>query len=642
MIEWKTTHPKWPTSLRPSEIFTVSITIRSFVLTLALGIVIAAGGATAPPDTQFIRQRGGKLYAGDDEFRFISWNVPNLLVLEDAFDFLGTSPWRWPDEFELTDALESVRQMGGTVVRPYVITVRRDDSDMGEHVHVLAPGKFNEEAFATLDLALAIARKKQVRVIIPLVDNWRWQGGIEQYAAFRGKTADQFWTDPQLIDDFLKTVEYVVNRRNTITGVRYRDDPTIFGWETGNELEAPAEWTRKVAAYIKSIDPNHLVIDGRSLKGITPESLSDPNIDVVTTHHYPNAGNNAQAVLEAARAVGGKKAYFVGEFGFLDVGEAQRMLDVVIDERISGALYWSLRYHRREGGFYWHHEPSGGDLFKAYHWPGFSSGHEYREHLVLPMVRDAAFRIRNLPVPPVPVPAAPHLLPIDDVARISWQGSAGASGYDVQRSESADGPWSTVGVGVSDAAVQYRPLFSDSSAEPAQRYWYRVVARNTSGDSPHSNIVGPIEVQHLTLVDELADLTKIAKVSGVHELRRNAARTVQEDIHRLALKPPAELTYEVPGEVQSVRVWLFTAGPAVPLAMAAAPELGANATAVLTGVTTNNGSTGDYEYLRPVLVEADQIPARMKAIRLSLPQNSDATEVQISRVEIKYNPRGHQ
>lgn len=619
----------------------MSITIHSLVLILTISLVAAAREADAKPDTQFVRHRDGKLYLGDDEFRFISWNVPNLLVVEDAFEFLGTPPWRWPDEFELNDALESVRQMGGTVVRPYVISVRRDGGDMGEHVHVLGPGKFNEEAFTKLDLALAIARTKQVRVIIPLVDNWRWQGGIEQYAAFRGKTADQFWTDPQLIDDFLKTVEYVINRRNTITGVLYRDDPTIFGWETGNELDSPAEWTRKVAAYIKSIDPNHLVIDGRSLKGISPDPLSDPNIDVVTTHHYPGSGNNAQAVLEAARAVGGKKAYFVGEFGFIDVGEAQHILDVVIDEGTSGALYWSLRYHRREGGFYWHHEPFGGDLFKAYHWPGFASGHEYREHLVLPMVRDAAFRIRNLPVPPVTVPAAPHLLPINDVAHLSWQGSAGASGYDVQRAASADGPWETVGVDVSDAVVQYRPLFNDASAELGQQYWYRVVARNASGDSPHSNIVGPIEVRHRTLVDELADTTQIAKVSGVHELRRNDARTVQEDIHRLALKPPAELTYEVPGDVQSVRIWLFATGPVAPLEIAAAPGLGATATPMSAEVATNNVSTDDYEYLRPVLVEAHQIPQGMQAIRLSLPQTSEATEVQISRVEIQYNPRAH-
>ena len=30
---------------------------------------------------------------------------------------------------------------------------------------------------------------------------------------------------------------YVLNRRNTITGVRYGDDPCVLAWETGNELQ---------------------------------------------------------------------------------------------------------------------------------------------------------------------------------------------------------------------------------------------------------------------------------------------------------------------------------------------------------------------------------------------------------------------
>ena len=91
-------------------------------------------------------------------------------MIEDAFEFTSTSPWRWPDEYEIEDSLESIRQMGGQVVRTYVISVYREGSDMGKTVHVLGPGKFNEEGFVALDKVLAIANQKGIRVIIPFFD----------------------------------------------------------------------------------------------------------------------------------------------------------------------------------------------------------------------------------------------------------------------------------------------------------------------------------------------------------------------------------------------------------------------------------------------------------------------------------------
>ena len=106
--------------------------------------------------------------------------------------------------------------------------------------HVLGQGKFNEEAFRTMDEVLAAANRTGVRLIIPLVDNWVWQGGRAEYAGFRGKTKDEFWTDPQLIADFEQTIRFILTRTNTISGVRYADDPSILCWETGNELPPPA------------------------------------------------------------------------------------------------------------------------------------------------------------------------------------------------------------------------------------------------------------------------------------------------------------------------------------------------------------------------------------------------------------------
>ncbi len=208
---------------------------------LAVQVLLNAPSATASDDLQnFLTRRGDKLFDGDREYRFISFNIPNLMVIEDAYEFTRPNPWRWPNDFEIEDALESVRQMGGQVVRTYVLSVHREGSDMGECVHVRRPGEFNEEGFRALDKVIEVARRKGIRVIIPFVDQAKWWGGIGEYAAFRGKPADAFWSDPQIIDDFKATIRHLLTRKNTYTGVAYRDEPAIFGWETGNEIFANA------------------------------------------------------------------------------------------------------------------------------------------------------------------------------------------------------------------------------------------------------------------------------------------------------------------------------------------------------------------------------------------------------------------
>ena len=131
-------------------------------------------------------------------------------MIEDAFEFTKPSPWRWPDEFEIEDALESVRQMGGQVVRTYVISVFREGSDMGKTVHVLAPGEFNEEGFVALDKVLAIANRKGIRADHSAGSTtgtgWAASRSTPPFAASK---TDDFWTDPQIIADFKKTIEHV-------------------------------------------------------------------------------------------------------------------------------------------------------------------------------------------------------------------------------------------------------------------------------------------------------------------------------------------------------------------------------------------------------------------------------------------------
>ena len=578
----------------------------------------------------FVTVRGDRLMEGGQPFRFISFNIPNLLLIEDNLPFAVMNPWRLPDRFELTDALATVRQMGGTVVRTYAISVLRTNDAPDTPRHVLGPGKFNEEAFRSLDLALQIANEQGVRLIIPLVDNWVWQGGRAEYAGWRGKTKDEFWSDRQVIADFKETIHFILTRTNTLTGVRYCDDKAVLCWETGNELSSPAPWTREIAGYIKSLDRNHPVMDGFNASVLRPESLAMPEVDIVTTHHYPGSKISKtfdQFLRDNWAKAKGKKVYVAGEFGFVSTGQMDLAMKAIQDTGMSGGLLWSLRFRDRDGGFYWHSEPFGGDQYKAFHWPGSSLGAAYDETNLMAMVRRHAFEIRGLAPPPISVPTPPTLLPIAGVAAISWQGSVGAASYTVERAPAAGGPWKTAGQEIDESAVQYRPLFADESA-PAGDWYYRVLANSEAGTSEPSNVAGPVNVTQATLVDELADFSKVHARQGRLAIQTRDCRKAKEDAHRAAGSAGAALIYQMPTPIEGFRVFVFFPREVADLRFTVSAD-GKTYRHVTASKESYFQGAGDYNYWKPVLYHADHIGGDGKLLKIEL-----TGETQIGRVEI--------
>jgi hypothetical protein len=609
----------------------------SIVLIVSTGCVRSLSPQSAPKFKSFVYARGDKLMDETGEFRFISFNVPCLHYNEDNMPFAEMNPWRLPDEFEINNALESVRQMGGRVARIYTLSVRRPGEDPNVPRHVIGPGKFNEDAYKALDMTMAIANRKGIRIIFPFIDNARWWGGIEACAAFRDKTRENFWTDPNLFEDYKAIVNSVVNRTNSITGVKYRDDKTILAWETGNELICPPEWTVKAAAYIKSIDQNHLVMDGYHLTPVRDLSLQDKNIDIVTTHHYPvmfripiSPAEMIEQIKKSAALARGKKAYVVGEFGFIPTKDVESLLDAVIDEKINGVLIWSLRFHNRDGGFYSHSEPHGGDIYKAYHWPGFTSGDAFDETNALSLMRRKAFEIRNMPIPAIEKPAEPVLLETKDTAAISWHGSAGASGYAVERAESQNGPWRIAGRDISDADFQYRPLLNDTGVEIGKSYFYRVTARNSAGESIPSNVIGPISVTCKTLTDEMQNFKLIGNRKGALSLETKEARKFKEDMHRLKGIKGSSVIYKVEPPIVSWKVYSF-----FPQAVSNFNFYESADGQIFKPVKSSRHDyftgKGDYSYYLPVLYTGTGGSDNAQYLKIEY-----NTEAQVSRVEIKY------
>jgi len=580
---------------------------------------------------KFVYCQADKLMDENGQLRFISFNIPCLHYNEDNVSFSQTNPWRLTNEFEINDALEAVRQMGGQVIRIYTLSVRRKGEDPNIPRHITVPGQFDEKTFIPLDRILAVANQKGIRVIIPFIDNWKWWGGIKACAEFRGKGAGDFWTDEQLFEDYKQIVSFVINRTNTITGVKYKDDKAILAWETGNELACPVEWTAKAAAFIKSIDQNHLVIDGYHTETLRAQSLEDKNIDVITTHHYSkNPADTISQIKKNVQMSGGKKPYFVGEFGFIPTKDIQAILDAVIGQKAAGALIWSLRFRNRDGGFYWHSEPAGGDLFKAYHWPGFASGAAYDEENLMSLMRNKAFEIRNLAIPSFEKPTAPFLLDITDNSQISWQGSAGAQSYIVERATNKNGPWVVAARDISDAAVQYRPLFADTTAEPQAGCYYRVKAQNAAGVSKPSNVVGPVYAFCRTLVDEMQNLSLIKSYKGQISIETKQARKFKEDIHRLAGNNGTAVIYNVNEPVLSWKLYAFFPDKIHNFKFSASED-GKEFKKIECEYTDCGGGKGDYGYYRPVLYTGALSPNNYKYLKIEY-----AAKAEIGRVEIKY------
>ncbi len=603
------------------------------------GVGIRLVDSQTPPGgfEHFITRQGSRLYDGECEFRFISYNVSNLLCIEDNLAFRERNPWRLPDAFEIEDALQTVKILGGNVARTYVLTVHRDDDPVGTCRHVMAPGKFDEDAFQTMDLVLAKANQIGVRLIIPFVDNWRWMGGIGEYAAFRGEEPGAFWTDPQIRADFKATIEYFLNRRNTQTGVTYKDDKAILAWELGNELrDAPPEWIAEMAAFVKTIDNRHLLSDGLQCSYLREDVIADSNIDILATHHYEfNAEQTIRNIETSVLKIGNKKPYYIGEFGFFDLPGTEKIIDAVIAEKkVAGALLWSLRFHNRDGGFYWHSEPSGKSLFKAYHYPGFQSAAGYAEKQLMTLMRLKGWQIRAIKAPEISAPFAPKLLPIADVSQISWQGAVGAVDYIVERSDDQQS-WYVVANSVSDADRPYEPLFNDTSASIGKAYYYRVFARNQAGTSPASNNVGPVQVTRLALIDHLADKTKIFQVKGFARLETGQSRSFKEDIHRLSVENGSEIIYRLSAPIRAVYLQDFILQEKDDVNIFVSAD-GVNYTPIKTSQIDYRIENNDYKYWRPILVCATEIPGKPGYLKLKYVQKT-----QIGKIEIYYGDRNY-
>jgi hypothetical protein len=177
--------------------------------------------------------------------------------------------------------------------------------------------------------------------------------------------------------------------------------------------------------------------------------------------------------------------------------------------------------------------------------------------------------------------------------------------------------------------VQYCPLFADESA-PGGEWFYRVLAKNGAGVSKPSNVVGPVNVTHDTLVDNLADFSKVQARQGALEIQSHKCRDAKEDASRAAGRAGDALVYQLPTAIEGFCVFSFFPGDVADLKFSVSDD-GQTYRYVPAGRTDYFSGAGDYNYWKPVLYHAENVSGSGKFLKIEL-----TGETQIGRMEITH------
>ncbi|GAA1380624.1 cellulase family glycosylhydrolase [Catellatospora chokoriensis] len=193
------------------------------------------------------------------------------------------------------------------------------------------------------DYVIAKAGQLGLKLNIAMMDFWQWAGGTQQINSwyipgYNGSSHAQrytfFYSDSRTKQLYKDWVSFVLNRTNSITGVKYKDDPTIFAWDLMNEPEVSSVslaqgWYQEMASYIKAQGAQQLVTTGsegfyggQAGSDPTTEAANVPAIDFQTWHTYPTYHNISPAQVNnlinqhCATAAASGKPVLMQEFAY--------------------------------------------------------------------------------------------------------------------------------------------------------------------------------------------------------------------------------------------------------------------------------------------------------------------------------------
>lgn len=300
---------------------------------------------------------------------FVSVKDSRFTLKDMEFSFLGFNAYYLQNEaakgnrYIVDDVFNAARECSAKVIRTWAFYEAGKLTYPG--VIRYSPGEYNEKALESLDYVLLKAKENDVKLILTLANANPDFGGINQYidwansflapgAGGRAYVYRDFFLNQTIKQWYKDYVYLLLNRTNTLTGIKYKDDPSIFAFEMINEAENLSEdfnlvlrWYDEISTYIRKIDSNHLIATGEAgydmmdhlyadadffynssyflfdgCKGTSYYLNSDlMNVDITSYHLYPDgwqiSASSGSTWINDHEVIASKlnKPSLLGEFG---------------------------------------------------------------------------------------------------------------------------------------------------------------------------------------------------------------------------------------------------------------------------------------------------------------------------------------
>ncbi|KAK4656452.1 hypothetical protein QC762_310640 [Podospora pseudocomata] len=374
---------------------------KSFVLSL---LALTAAAAPSGP--------GGKgPHKGKTPKGFVTVQDGKFKLDGKDFYFAGSNAYYFPfngDQSDVEKGLTAAKKAGLTVFRTWGFNDKNSTYIPGGLPQYGGEGAgpsevvfqwFHPNGTSTINVAgfdkvVKAADKVGTKLLVALTNNWADYGGMDVYTVnLGGKYHDDFYTVPKIKNAYKRYVREMV--------LRYKDSPTIFGWELANEPRCGADgtrnlprspncnpavmgaWVKEMSAYIKSLDPHHLVTWGGEGEFNLPQGSDDwayaggnggdfdheiaiDTIDFGVFHSYPDWWSKTvewtQQWIRDHAAAGrkAKKPVVHEEYGWMTpearleyLGKTHNStrLEVIgswqkieVEEKLAGTMYWQFGY----------------------------------------------------------------------------------------------------------------------------------------------------------------------------------------------------------------------------------------------------------------------------------------------------------